>query len=137
MVKKKAALGKGLGALIDNADDVKKKSAGISIDEIKLEYIEVNPYQPRTFFDEEALQELADSIRELGIVQPLTLRKLEDDRYQIIAGERRFRASKIAGLKKVPAYVRNVDDEQMLEMLEQMKKQTPVPLEELEKMDAK
>lgn len=116
MVKKKAALGKGLGALIENTDDVKKKSAGISINEIKLEFIEVNPYQPRTFFDEEALQELADSISELGIVQPLTLRKLEDDRYQIIAGERRYRASKIAGIKKVPAYVRDVDDEQMLEI---------------------
>lgn len=116
MVKKKAALGKGLGALIENADEINKKSSGISINEIRLELIEVNPYQPRTFFDEEALQELADSIREIGIVQPLTLRKLGDDRYQIIAGERRFRASKLAALKKVPAYVRDVDDELMLEM---------------------
>ena len=116
MVKKKAALGRGLGALIENTEEVKKKSVGISINEIKLECIEVNPYQPRTFFDKDALQELSDSIREIGIVQPLTLRKLEEDRYQIIAGERRFRASKMAGLKKVPAYVRDVDDELMLEM---------------------
>ena len=100
MVKKKSALGKGLGALIDNSDEIKKKSSGISINEIKLEHIEVNPFQPRTFFAEEALQELADSIKELGIVQPLTLRKLEDERYQIIAGERRLEPLRLLVSKK-------------------------------------
>jgi ParB family chromosome partitioning protein len=86
------------------------------IDEIEISMIETNPWQPRTTFDEEALIELSNSIREVGIIQPLTLRKISDDKYQIIAGERRFRASKMAGLTKIPAYIRESDDSNMLEL---------------------
>ncbi len=111
---KRNALGRGLGALIDDADN--QKEHGSSINEIPVENIEANPFQPRTKFDETALNELAASIKELGIIQPITLRKTSDNKYQIIAGERRFRASKIAGLKTVPAYVRIAEDEGMLEM---------------------
>ncbi len=112
MAAKRNALGRGLGALIDDAE--KMKSAGI--DEIELTKIEANPFQPRSYFDKEALEELAASIREIGLIQPITLRKIEDDRYQIIAGERRFRAAQIAGLEKIPAYVRKAKDDGMLEM---------------------
>ncbi|HKJ42490.1 MAG TPA: ParB/RepB/Spo0J family partition protein, partial [Sunxiuqinia sp.] len=87
-----------------------------AISEIAIEDIEANPFQPRTKFDDDALQELAASIKEIGIIQPITLRKVDDHKYQIIAGERRFRASKIAGLKTVTAYVRTAEDEGMLEM---------------------
>ena len=111
---KRNALGRGLGALIDDADRVNE--SGSSISEIAIEDIEANPFQPRTKFDEEALQELATSIKEIGIIQPITLRKADNHKYQIIAGERRFRASKIAGLTTVTAYVRTADDEGMLEM---------------------
>ena len=111
---KRNALGRGLGALIDDADN--NKESGSSISEIAIEEIEANPFQPRTKFDEEALQELAASIKEIGIIQPITLRKTADHKYQIIAGERRFRASKIAGLKTITAYVRMAEDEGMLEM---------------------
>lgn len=111
---KRNALGRGLGALIDDADQV-REATSVS-NEVELSKIQANPFQPRTNFDEEALEELASSIREIGIIQPLTLRKLNDDQYQIIAGERRFRASKIAGLKKVPAFVREAGDEEMLEL---------------------
>lgn len=114
---KKAVLGRGLGALIDHIDPVgAQKSQQASINEIAIEQIEANPWQPRSHFDEEKLSELAASIREIGIIQPLTLRKVSENRYQIIAGERRFRASKLAGLQKVPAYVRDAGDETMLEM---------------------
>lgn len=113
---KKNALGRGLGALIDGADTHASKEIGSSINEIEISKIVANPYQPRTKFDEEALNELAASIKEIGIIQPITLRKTEDDHYQIIAGERRFRASKIAGLTTIPAYIRIADDEGMLEM---------------------
>jgi ParB-like partition proteins len=114
---KKAVLGRGLGALIDNSSEVNvAKSQQASINEIDINKIEANPWQPRSHFDEERLNELATSIREIGIIQPLTLRKIGDDRYQIIAGERRFRASKLAGLAKVPAFVRDAGDETMLEM---------------------
>lgn len=108
------ALGRGLGALIDDADN--RMEHGSSINEIPIENIEANPFQPRTKFDETALNELAASIKEIGIIQPITLRKTDDNKYQIIAGERRFRASKIAGLKTVPAYVRVAEDNGMLEM---------------------
>ncbi len=108
------ALGRGLGALIDDADN--DTEHGSSINEIPIESIEANPFQPRTKFDETALNELAASIKEIGIIQPITLRKIDDNKYQIIAGERRFRASKIAGLKTVPAYVRAAEDNGMLEM---------------------
>lgn len=113
---KKNALGRGLGALIDGANEVSVAETGSSINEIEISKIVANPYQPRTKFDEDALNELAASIKEMGIIQPITLRKIDDDQYQIIAGERRFRASKIAGLTSMPAYVRTADDEGMLEM---------------------
>lgn len=119
---KKSALGRGLGALLeDSPQKVKKQelvpshpSAGIY--EIFLDEIQVNPFQPRTHFDKESLQELADSILVQGIIQPVTVRKLADKEFQLISGERRFQASKIAGLNKIPAYVRTANDQQMLEM---------------------
>jgi ParB family transcriptional regulator, chromosome partitioning protein len=113
---KKSVLGRGLGALIDNSDDVGRNRPVSAINEINVENIEANPWQPRSHFDEEKLNELALSIKGVGIVQPLTLRKVADGRYQIIAGERRFRAAKLAGLTKVPAYVREAEDDIMLEM---------------------
>jgi ParB family chromosome partitioning protein len=113
---KKNALGRGLGALIDGADAGNSPQPASAISEIEISQIVANPFQPRTKFDEEALNELAASIREIGIIQPVTLRKTDDGYYQIIAGERRFRASKIAGLKTIPAYVRTANDEGMLEM---------------------
>jgi ParB family chromosome partitioning protein len=112
---KRSALGRGLGALIDDSGTV-NQSTVTSIDEIELKLIEANPWQPRTTFDEEALNDLAQSIKEVGIIQPLTLRRINDDKFQIIAGERRFRASKLAGLTKVPAYIRESDDDKMLEL---------------------
>lgn len=87
-----------------------------SVNEIKLSEIEVNPYQPRTDFDQEALAELADSIRLQGLIQPITVRRLNAHSYQLISGERRFRAAKIAGLTQIPAYIRSANDQQMLEM---------------------
>lgn len=111
---KRNALGRGLGALIDDANYI--KSPASSIDEINIRSIEANPWQPRTTFDLEALNELSKSIKEVGIIQPLTLRKIGEKKYQIIAGERRFRASKLAGLEKVPAYIRESDDKNMLEL---------------------
>jgi ParB family chromosome partitioning protein len=111
---KRNALGRGLGALMSDADEVQRQ--GATIDEINITDIEANPWQPRTSFDEQAINELSKSIQEMGIIQPLTLRKTGENKYQIIAGERRFRASKIAGLKKVPAYIRQSDDNSMLEM---------------------
>jgi len=110
---KRNALGRGLGALIDDAEKM-KLSAGIN--EVELTKIEVNPFQPRTKFDEESLQELADSIREIGLIQPITLRKISEDKYQIIAGERRFRAALMAGLESIPSYIRKAKDDGMLEM---------------------
>jgi len=112
---KRTALGRGLGALIDDAGIVNQTPA-TSTDEVEIKLIEANPWQPRTTFDEEALNDLAQSIKEVGIIQPLTLRRVSDDKYQIIAGERRFRASKLAGLTKVPAYIRESDDNRMLEL---------------------
>lgn len=109
---KRNALGKGLGALIDNAKTLNQPG----MTEVELTKIEANPFQPRTHFDKEALEELATSIKEIGLIQPITLRKVSDDKYQIIAGERRFRASQLAGLKAIPAFVRKADDDGMLEM---------------------
>ncbi|MFA9389926.1 MAG: ParB/RepB/Spo0J family partition protein [Prolixibacteraceae bacterium] len=111
---KRNALGRGLGALIESAEETNNPQA--SIDEIEITNIVANPWQPRTTFDEQALIELSNSIKELGIIQPLTLRKVDAGKYQIIAGERRFRASKLAGLKTVPAYIRESDDNNMLEL---------------------
>ena len=118
--KRKSGLGRGLGALLEDTDkdeatikeEIEQQTA---IDEIDLSHIEVNPFQPRSDFNEEALEELAESIRVQGIIQPITVRKLSDKEYQLISGERRLQASKRAGLGKIPAYIRIADDQQMLE----------------------
>ncbi|MEG1563681.1 MAG: ParB/RepB/Spo0J family partition protein [Bacteroides sp.] len=112
--QKRNALGRGLDALL-SMDDVRTEGSS-SINEIELSQISVNPNQPRREFDETALQELADSIVEIGIIQPITLRKISDNDYQIIAGERRYRASLKAGLSAIPAYIRTADDENVMEM---------------------
>lgn len=106
--------GKGLDALFDNA--VARTEGTSTINEIPLSQIEANPNQPRREFDAIALEELAASIREIGIIQPITLRQIADERYQIIAGERRWRASQIAGLSAIPAYIRTIKDENVMEM---------------------
>lgn len=120
---KKPALGRGLSALLENDNtDVThspRNEGGAtvgSIAEILIKNIEANPFQPRTHFEEEELKELAQSISKLGIIQPVTLRKLGYDKYQLISGERRFRASQIAGLESIPAYIRVANDQSMLEM---------------------
>ena len=110
---KRNALGRGLGALIEENDI---RSNNPVSNEVAINEIEANPFQPRIHFDEDALNDLATSIKELGIIQPITLRKLGNNKYQIIAGERRFRAAKIAGLNTIPAFVREAGDETMLEM---------------------
>lgn len=112
----KKALGRGLGALIDGVEKEKLEKKVEANLEIDISAIEYNPFQPRTRFDETALSELAASIRELGIVQPLTVREISEGKYQLIAGERRLRASKMAGLSTVPAYIRTADDQAMLEL---------------------
>jgi ParB family chromosome partitioning protein len=106
--------GKGLDALINTRDI--ETDGTTNLNEIALEKIQPNPNQPRREFDEEALQELANSIREVGIITPITLRQMTDGSYQIIAGERRWRASKMAGLTSVPAYIKTVEDENVMEM---------------------
>lgn len=113
-MSKKPALGKGLSALIDTENVSTGGSS--SINEIELSKIQPNPDQPRREFDEEALADLAASIKALGIIQPITLRKMEDDTYQIIAGERRYRAATLAGLETVPAYIKTAKDETVMEM---------------------
>lgn len=113
-MNKRNALGRGLDALI--AMDEIKTSGSTSINEIDIELIHPNPDQPRHEFDTEALEELASSIRELGIIQPISLRQTNDGTYQIIAGERRYRAARMAGLKEIPAYIRTAADETMMEM---------------------
>lgn len=119
---KKQALGRGLSALlqdtpnINSASDKNADKLVGNIVELELDLIEVNPYQPRTYFDEEALRELASSIKELGVIQPITVRKLEGNKFQLVSGERRFRASKLIGNKSVPAYIRLANDQEMLEM---------------------
>lgn len=120
---KKRALGKGLSALLENAStDITTRNIGVegktvgSISSLLIEQIEANPFNPRTHFEEEHLQELRESIAEHGIIQPLTVRKLGRDRYQLISGERRFRASQLVGLKEVPCYIRIANDQTMLEM---------------------
>ena len=106
--------GRGLDALIDTSEV--KTQGSSNLNEIPISQIEPNPDQPRREFDEEALQELADSIKTMGIIAPITLRQVSDNRYQIIAGERRWRASQIAGLTTIPAYIRTVEDENVMEM---------------------
>ena len=121
---KRNALGRGLGALLSDNDIVNPKSTGLppivsknnSIDSIDINLIETNPYQPRDTFETEALKELAASIKAQGIIQPLTVRKLSNNAYQLISGERRLRASKLAGLTEVPVYIRAANDQEMLEM---------------------
>ena len=110
---KKNALGRGLSALIEEAKTI---TVAATTNEIDIDLIEVNPFQPRKTIDETTLNELAESIQKLGIIQPITVRKIEDDRYQIISGERRWRASRISGLHKIPAYIRDADDQGLLEM---------------------
>lgn len=112
--KKFPALGRGLDALISTQEV--HTSGSSTINEIELDKITANPNQPRKEFDPTSLQELADSIAEIGIVQPITLRQMSDDTYQLIAGERRWRASKLAGLRTIPAYIRKADDENVMEM---------------------
>ena len=111
---KKMALGRGLDALIST--DLVKTQGSSSINEVPLDQIHANPDQPRRDFDQESLEELAESLREIGIIQPITLRKMSEGDYQIIAGERRFRAAGIAGLKTIPAYIRTADDENVMAM---------------------
>lgn len=111
---KKSALGRGLDALIST--DLVKTQGSSSINEIPVSQIHANPDQPRRDFDPESLQELAESIKEIGIIQPITLRKIAEGDYQIIAGERRFRAAGLAGLKTIPAYIRTADDENVMAM---------------------
>lgn len=120
---KKRALGKGLSALLENAStDITTKNIGVegktvgSISSIAIQQIEANPFNPRTHFEEEQLIELKESIAVHGIIQPLTVRKLGRDKYQLISGERRFRASQLAGLTEVPCYIRIANDQTMLEM---------------------
>ena len=135
---KKQALGRGLSALLkDPQNDI--KSAGDKnadklvghIVELELSAIEVNPFQPRTSFNEESLRELASSIRELGVIQPITVRKLDYNQYQLVSGERRFRASKLVGLETIPAYIRIANDQESLEMalVENIQRQDLDPIE--------
>ncbi|MCB0453940.1 MAG: ParB/RepB/Spo0J family partition protein [Aequorivita sp.] len=135
---KKQALGRGLSALLkDPSNDIKSvvdknadKVVG-SIVELELGSIEVNPFQPRTSFNEESLRELASSIKELGVIQPITVRKLDFNKYQLVSGERRFRASKLVGLETIPAYIRIANDQESLEMalVENIQRQDLDPIE--------
>ena len=120
---KKQALGRGLSALlkendmsVNSAKHEKATEIVGNIIELELDQIEVNPFQPRTYFGEEELQELAESIKVLGVIQPITVRKLENDKFQLVSGERRFRASKLIGNTTIPAYIRLANDQEMLEM---------------------
>jgi len=122
-VKRKSGLGRGLNALIEGSYEKKGENRERlvphpmnSVGQIPVEQIEANPYQPRTHFDQEALAELADSIKIQGIIQPVTVRQTGTNTYQLISGERRLQASKLAGLTAIPAYIRKADDQQMLEM---------------------
>lgn len=115
--QKTGGLGRGLGSILPDIDiDVTNKPAADSIDMVPVTKIEPNPFQPRKEFDKEALEELAQSIRRQGVITPITVRKMPNGSYQLIAGERRFRASQMAGLKELPAYVRVATDIQMMEM---------------------
>lgn len=125
--ERKIGLGKGLGALLNDTPEVMRDrnsgsitdnpSAALgSVSHIRVSQVEVNPYQPRFEFDEDALRELSESIKLQGLIQPITVRQMGHDSYQLISGERRLRASKMAGLTEIPAYIRTADDQQMLEM---------------------
>lgn len=122
MTQKKKALGKGLSAILSSPDtditskDISGNYVVGAVAEIELEKIEANPFQPRDKFDEESLNELAESIASQGIIQPITVRKLGYEKYQLISGERRYKAARIVGLERIPCYIRVANDEQMLEM---------------------
>ncbi|TDX44470.1 ParB family chromosome partitioning protein [Halanaerobium congolense] len=124
----KKRLGKGLSALINSDDNIDQSR----IDEIFIDQIEANPYQPRSDFDEDSLKELAKSIEEKGVIQPITVRKIKAEKYQIVAGERRWRASRLVGLKKMPAVIRDFDDQEMLEiaLIENIQREDLNPIEE-------
>ncbi|HCW08298.1 MAG TPA: chromosome partitioning protein ParB, partial [Cytophagales bacterium] len=138
---KKKALGRGLSALLSDSEGEKSEVEVVvpslsgattsNLNEIPIEEIETNPFQPRQHFDQEALNELAESIKVHGIIQPITVRKLTHNQYQLISGERRFQASKLAGLKTLPAYVRTANDQQMLEMalIENIQRENLNPIE--------
>lgn len=135
---KKQALGRGLSALlkdpendIKSADDKNADKVVGNIVELDLNYIEVNPFQPRTSFNEETLRELASSIKELGVIQPITVRKLSFGKYQLVSGERRFRASKLIGNETIPAYIRIANDQESLTMalVENIQRQDLDPIE--------
>nr|WP_321235136.1 ParB/RepB/Spo0J family partition protein [uncultured Psychroserpens sp.] len=135
---KKQALGRGLSALLkDPSNDIKSandKHADTiigNIVELDIDVIEINPFQPRTNFNEETLRELASSIKELGVIQPITVRKLDFNKFQLVSGERRFRASKLIGLKTIPAYIRIANDQESLEMalVENIQRQDLDPIE--------
>jgi ParB family chromosome partitioning protein len=137
--QKKTGLGRGLSALLDDTDVHSSRlehthqegpSPG-TISFVRVNEVEVNPFQPRTGFDHTALQELSDSIKLQGLIQPITVRKTDHNTYQIISGERRFRASKMAGLQEIPAYVRTANDQQMLEMalIENIQRENLNPIE--------
>ena len=136
---KRNALGRGLGALLKDADAVKGKAAAAetaaastsNLNEIPVDQIEVNNYQPRSHFNDEALKELSESIKIQGIIQPITVRQLSPTAFQLISGERRLRASKLAGLTKIPAYIRIANDQQMLEMalIENIQRENLNPIE--------
>ena len=133
-LQKRKSLGKGLSALLADTSFSQKEDAvskNSAISEIPLEYIEVNPYQPRTEFDKEALEELAASIKLQGIIQPITVRKLSNNSYQLISGERRLQASKIAKLERIPAFLREANDQQMLELaiIENIQRENLNPME--------
>lgn len=135
---KKKALGRGLSALLNDPENDIKSAEDKNADkvvgnivELSLEAIEVNPFQPRTSFSEEALKELASSIRELGVIQPITVRKLDFNKYQLVSGERRYRASKMLGLETIPSYIRIANDQESLEMalVENIQRQDLDPIE--------
>lgn len=135
---KKQALGRGLSALlkdpnndIQSVTDKGAENVVGNIVELELDAIEVNPHQPRTSFNESTLQELASSIKELGVIQPITVRKIEFNTFQLVSGERRYRASKIVGLKTIPAYIRIANDQESLEMalVENIQRQDLDPIE--------
>ena len=116
MIKKPMGLGRGLDALMSADDTLTSNNVPSSINEVDIDQIHANPTQPRKDFDQQAIEELAESIRNIGIIQPITLRQEEDGTYMIVAGERRFRASQLAGLETIPAYIRKVSDDAVMEM---------------------
>ena len=135
---KKQALGRGLSALLKDPENDIKSASDKNADkvvgniiELDLEHIEVNPFQPRSNFNDESIKELATSIRELGVIQPITVRKLGFNEYQLVSGERRFRASKLLGLETIPAYIRIANDQESLEMalVENIQRQDLDPIE--------